>query len=66
MKEIKENESHIVLMVGTNNLKSDETKMITNKYKSLVNELKEKRFQRISIAEILASNDISNYITVRG
>ena len=32
--------SHIVLMVGTNNLKSDGTTMIMNKYKDLVNELK--------------------------
>ena len=49
-------------MVGTNNLNSDGTTMIMNKYKDLVNELKATRFKRISIVEILARNDVSNYI----
>ena len=35
------------LMVGANNLKSDETTMIMSKYKDLVNQLKAKRFKRM-------------------
>ncbi len=54
-------ESHIVVLVGTNNLKSDGTTMIMNKYKDLVNQLKAKRFRKISILGILARNDLSNY-----
>ena len=49
-------------MVDTNNLKSDGTTMIMSKYKVLVNQLKAKRFKRTSIFEILARNDLSNYI----
>jgi lysophospholipase L1-like esterase len=55
------NESHIVVMVGTNNLKSDGTAMIMDKYKELVNQLKAKRFRKTSIVGILARNDLSNY-----
>ncbi len=54
-------ESHIVVLVGTNNLQSDGTTMIMNKYKDLVNQLKAKRFRKISILGILARNDLSNY-----
>src|SRR6266496_4581900 len=54
-------ESHIVVLVGTNNLKSDGTTMIMNKYKDLVNQLKAKRFRKVSILGILARNDLSNY-----
>ena len=45
VKELKDNECHIVLTVGTNNLKSDETTMIMSKYTDLVNQLKAKRFK---------------------
>ena len=62
VEELKDNECHIILMVGTNNLKSDGTTMIMSKYKDLVNQLKVKRFKRTSIVEILARNDLSNYI----
>ena len=42
VEELKDrpNKNHIVLMVGTNNLKSDGTTMIISKYKDLVNQLK--------------------------
>ena len=33
-----------------------------SKYKDLVNQLKAKRFKRTSIVEILARNDLSNYM----
>ena len=59
MKDLEE--SHIVVLVGTNNLQSDGTTMIMNKYKDLVNQLKAKRFRKISILGILARNDLSNY-----
>ena len=49
-------------MVGTNNLKSDRTTMIMSKYKDLVNQLKAKRFKKTCIVEILARNDLSNYM----
>ena len=62
MEELKDNESHIVLMVGTNNLKSNGTTMMMSKYKDLVNQLKAKRFRRTSIVEILARNDLLNYM----
>ena len=62
VEELKDNECHIVLMVGTNNLKSDGTTMIMSKYKDQVNQLKAKRFKRTSIVEILARNDLSNYM----
>ena len=62
MEELKDTESHIVLMVGTNNLKSDGTTMIMSKYKDLVNQLKAKRFKRAGIVVILAKRDLSNYM----
>jgi len=54
-------ECHIVVMVGTNNLQSDGTAMIMDKYKELVNKLKAKRLRKASIVEILARRDLSNY-----
>ena len=51
VEELKDNECHIILMVLTNNLKSDGTTMIMSKYKDLVNQLKAKRFKRTSIVE---------------
>ena len=36
--------------------------MIMSKYKDLVKRLKTKRFKRTSIVEILARNDLSNYM----
>ena len=62
VEELKDNESHIVLMVGTNNLKSDGTTMIMSKYKDLVYQLKTKKFKRTSIVEILARSDLLNYM----
>ena len=59
MKNI--DDSHIVIMVGTNNLKSDGTTMIMDKYSELIKTLKSKRFRKISFVEILARNDLSNY-----
>ena len=54
-------ECHVVVMVGTNNLQSDGTAMIMDKYKELVNTLKAKRLRKASIVEILARRDLSNY-----
>ena len=51
VKELKDNECHIVQMVSTSNLKSDGTTMIMSKYKDLVSQLKVKRFKRTSIVE---------------
>ena len=62
MEELKDNESHIVLTVGTNNLKSDGTTIIMSRYKDLITQLKANRFKRTSIVEILARNDLSNYM----
>ena len=56
-----ENEKHIVVMVGTNNLKSDGTTLIMDKYKDLIKQLKAKRFNKISLVGILPRNDLSNY-----
>ena len=49
-------------MVGTNNLESDGTTMIMSKYTDLVNQLQAKRFKRTSMVEILARNDLLNYM----
>ena len=46
VEKLKDNESHIVLMVDTNNLKLDGTTMIMSKYKDLVTQLKAKRFKK--------------------
>jgi len=65
VEEIEDNERHIVVMVGTNNLKSDGTTLIMNKYKDLITQLQAKKFKRTSVVEILARNDLSNYINSR-
>ena len=36
--------------------------MIISKYKDLINQLEAKKFKRISIVEILARNNLSNYM----
>ena len=53
--------SHIVVMVGTNNLKSDGTELIMSKYKDLVRQLKAGCFRKITMVGILSRNDLSNY-----
>jgi len=56
-KKIEEMEdkvdSHIVVMVGTNNLRSDGTQLIMRNYEDLVRKLKTKSYRKISIVEIL-------------
>ena len=53
--------SHIVVMVGTNNLKSDGTELIMSNYKDLVRQLKAGGFRKITMVGILGRNDLSNY-----
>jgi len=51
-------DSHIVVMVGTNNLRSDGTQLIMRNYEDLVRNLKRKSYRRISVVEILKRNDL--------
>jgi len=53
--------SHIVVMVGTNNLKSDGTELIMSNYRDLVRQLKAGGFRKITMVGILGRNDLSNY-----
>jgi hypothetical protein len=55
-------ESHVVVMVGTNNLKSEGTEEIMRKYKSLIADLKQHRYKSVSMIGILQRADTSSYM----
>ena len=52
---------NLVLMVGTNNLKSDGTNTILKKYEQLIRTAKEKRISNITVIGIVCRNDVGVY-----
>jgi len=54
-------QSHLVLMVGTNNLKSEGTSLIMKRYRELISEAKKHKYRKISVVGILRS-DVGDYI----
>jgi hypothetical protein len=55
-------ESHLVVMVGTNNLRNDGTEVIMAKYSKLVTAMKEAKCRARSIIGILARGDTDDYL----
>src|SRR5271163_4317110 len=55
-------ESHLVVMVGTNNLKSEGTEIITRKYEELVDQIKEEKCKKVSMVGILTRGDEDQYL----
>jgi len=55
-------DSSVVLMVGTNNLKQDGTEDIMKKYEKMIDEAKKSKFSRISVVGILRRDDLSQYL----
>jgi len=53
--------SHLILMVGTNNLKLDGTEEMVGKYKELISVAKEYKYRQISLVSILDRKDVSNF-----
>src|SRR5271163_3851850 len=53
-------ESHLVVMVGTNNLKSEGTEIIMRKYEELMDQIKEK-CKKVSMVGILTRGDEDQY-----
>ena len=54
--------SHIVVQVGTNNLKKDGTEEIMRKFQSLITVSKNCKFRRLSLVGILRRKDVSSYM----
>lgn len=50
-------DSHMVFMVGTNNLVKDQQEVIMKKYGKLIDKIKEKKFRKVSIVSILERAD---------
>jgi lysophospholipase L1-like esterase len=55
-------QSHLVLMVGTNNLSGEGTSQIMNRYKELISAAKSYRYRKISVVGILRRSDRGSYI----
>jgi lysophospholipase L1-like esterase len=55
-------ESHVVIVVGTNNLKKDGTELIMARFRSLISELRKYRYRKVSFVGILRRTDVSSYI----
>jgi len=53
---------HVVLCVGTNNLKFDGTELIMDKYRVLLETLREKKCRGVSVLGIFYRRDVSNYL----
>ena len=58
-------ETHAVLMVGTNNVKSEGSEEILRKYENLITEAKKHKFRHISVVGILRRNDVSSFVNSR-
>jgi hypothetical protein len=54
-------ETHLVVMVGTNNLKSDGSEIMLKKYEKLIGEAKSHQLRKISIVSILSRKDIGDF-----
>ena len=59
--ELGSDVKNLVLMVGTNNLKSDGTNIILKKYEELIRTAKEKRIRNVTIVGIVCRNDVGEY-----
>ena len=59
--ELGSDVKNLVLMVGTNNLKSDETNTILEKYEVLIRTAKEKRIGNITVVGIVCRNDVGMF-----
>jgi hypothetical protein len=55
-------QSHVVLMVGTNNLIAEGTELIMKRYRGLVKEGLKHQYRRLSIVGILRRKDVGKYI----
>ena len=55
-------ESHLVVMVGTNNLKGEGTEVIMNKYKELIETMKEVKCRKLTTVGILTRGDENEYL----
>lgn len=53
--------SHVVLVVGTNNLMNDGTEAIMGKFESLINETKKHKFRKVSFLGMLKRQDLNSY-----
>ena len=63
-KQVKQlrDESHLVVMVGTNNLKGEGTEVIMNKYKDLIETMKEVKCRKLTMVGILTRGDENEYL----
>ena len=55
-------ESHVVIMVGTNNLKYDDAETMLAKYRELIDELNARKYRKLSIVGILQRFDFGKFI----
>ena len=53
-------DSHLILMVGTNNLKSEGSELMAKKYVKVINEAKKHKFRKISVVSILDRTDVGD------
>jgi hypothetical protein len=54
--------SHVVVMVGTNNLESEGSERIVARYKDLISEIKRHSYRKVSFVGILTRKHVSEYI----
>jgi len=54
-------ESHLVVMVGTNNIKNEGSEIIMGWYEKLLDEAEKQKFRKISVVGILRRDDLSSF-----
>ena len=57
--------SHVVVVVGTNNIKQDGSEAVISKFESLVAEVKKHSYRKVSVVGILKRNDLNSYTDSR-
>lgn len=57
----KDRDRHLVLLVGTNNVKSDGSVGMLSKYKTLIEESKKMNNRKVSVVGIIRRSDLSNF-----
>jgi hypothetical protein len=58
-------DSHIALMVGTNNLKCDGTEEMMKKYSDLISEVKRRKYRQVSMVGILERRDTNRSMDIK-
>ena len=57
--------SHVVIVVGTNNLKREGSETILKRYESLMDKMQKRRYRKVTFVEVMKRTDVGNFLNSR-